>query len=112
MPFSFGLRIAGLHRGLRCATGRCLQWRGQRLTSHGLPEPEEPGAGPVSARDRPSDLGQRGIMATVVLEGVLSHGDRVGAPAPFAHEPGARLDLRADLAPGFERRGEARELAL
>ena len=55
-------------------------------------------------------------MATVVLEALLGHRDRVGAPAPFAHEPGARLDLRArikaDLAAGVERCGEARELAL
>jgi hypothetical protein len=55
-------------------------------------------------------------MATVVSEALLGYGDRVGAPAPFAQEPGARLDLRArikvDLAAGFERRGEARELAL
>src|SRR5829696_853256 len=82
---------------------------------HGLLEPEEPGAGPVSAGDRPGNLGQRGIMATVIVEALLGHGDRVGAAAPFAHKPGARLDLRArikaDLAIGLECRGEARELA-
>ena len=55
------------------------------------PEAEEPRARPAGAGDLPCDHGEGTVALTAPFDTVGMDEDRVGDPAPFPHEPRARL---------------------
>src|ERR1700738_4755602 len=65
------------------------------------PEAEEPRARPAGAGDLPCDHGEGTVALTAPFDTVGMDEDRVGDPAPFPHEPRARL--QRDRRRGFNR---------
>ena len=69
----------------------------------------------MGTSDRFCDLCERRITHPGVFEAVFGHRDGVGAAAPFAHQPGARLQTEAwigsDLASGPEHLRQRLQLA-
>jgi hypothetical protein len=66
-----------------------------------LPEAEEPRARPAGAGDLPCDHGEGAVALTAPLDAVGMDEDHMGDPAPFPHEPRARL--QRDRRRGYNR---------
>src|SRR5438132_639858 len=84
--------MAALHR--RAAWAQCL--RGAMSGGSVRLQPEEQRSRPCRAGDLSRDRGQRAVLRALPGAAVIEDHDLVSPPLPFAHQPGAGLQLRAE----------------